>query len=241
MPSRVCLSALVGCLGLAACRATAEPGTARPEANAPHVGSLDGWERATAEPERFRPEEMTLVGTYVHEGSGVAFPERAAGFDRVAPKRYDLEERDVGIGYRRVWLDLAMVYRAEVTLYVFPPPRTVAGRELTHDEQFEGEVRALSKGRSGIREVRRTTTPAVFRGETVSVRAAEFAYFVESPLGPLPMLTLVAGFPFGEWRVTYRATLPPPRRALTLSAFEALVSELGLPPTGLPASAAAPE
>lgn len=181
---------------------------------------------------------MQLAGTYVHTGSGIAFPERAAGFERVAPKQYDAEAKDVGIGYRRVWGDASLAYRAEATLFVFPAPRTAAGRAMSPDEQFESEVRALARGKYQLREIRRMVTDASFRGQTVTVRAAEFAFVADAAMGNLPMVTLVAGFPFGEWRVTYRATLPPPRREATLGAFETLLSELGLPATGLPGAAA---
>src|SRR5687768_337446 len=33
-----------------------------------------------------QPEPLELIGTYVHAGSGIAFPEKAAGFARVAPQ-----------------------------------------------------------------------------------------------------------------------------------------------------------
>jgi hypothetical protein len=187
--------------------------------------------------DRFVPERLNVAGSYVHEGSGIEFPERAAGFERVAPTKYDREGRDVGIGYRRVFADAEFLFRAEVTLFVFPPPRSRSGRELSHEEQFGLEVQALMEGKQDVRELRRTTTTSMFRDQPVSVRAAEFEFVGGPALGGLPMRTLIGAFPSGDWRVKCRATIPPPRRAQTLAALEDLLRALGLPGTGLPAGA----
>jgi hypothetical protein len=51
------------------------------------------------------------------------------------------------------------------------------------------------------------------------------------------MITIVAAFPREAWHVTYRLTIPPPRRDVCLEAVDRLLSELQLPPIGLPVPA----
>lgn len=179
---------------------------------------------------------MQLEGTYVHARSGIEFPAAVAGFQRVAPMQYDASATDIGIGYRRTWSESSRIFMAEVTVFVFPPPGTEDGKAMTPAEQFEQEIVHLRERRVGVREVRRTTSDATFRGEPVTVRAADFEFRADASQGGLPMRTLVAGFAAGTWRVTCRATLMPPRHDVPLRAVDALLEGLQLPATGLASS-----
>ncbi len=169
---------------------------------------------------------MRLEGTYVHPGSGISFPEKAAGFTRVEPKSYDREGNDVGIGYRRIWYDGALLFRAEVTVFVFPWAKTGAA---TSDDVFVGEASEIAARQEDVRGIRDVRSSSRHGDHDVLVRAAEYAFRGDERMGRLPMLALLAAFNDGPWRVTVRAPLPPPRR-------DECVAALDLPPTGLPAT-----
>jgi hypothetical protein len=121
------------------------------------------------------PVPLQLAGTYVHPGSGIAFPDKSAGFTRVAPNRYDREGNDVGIGYRRFWTDDALLYRAELTVFVFPSLRGADGSEIPFDQQFEQEVQEVAtfKEYADVREVRRVNADASGTSERRNSRSAE--------------------------------------------------------------------
>lgn len=174
------------------------------------------------------PVPLDLSGTWVHPPSGIAFPAQSAGFQRVAPKQYDREGNDVGIGYRRFWLDPDLVFRAEVTLFVYP------AWPAPFDVQFDDEIASVVRGKVGIREVRRRDTRARHAGAEVVVRAVEFEFRGDERMGRLPMVTVLAAFRREPWHVTYRVTVPPPRRDVCLAAVEELLSSIELPPIGLP-------
>jgi hypothetical protein len=182
---------------------------------------------------------MPVAGTYVHPGSGQPFPEKAAGFSRTDVSRYDLEGNDVGVHYRAFAADFQLLFRAEVTLFVFPSLRLPDGTEISLEEQFAQEVGEIrtNKHYSQVREVRRASADAIRDGGPVRVRAAEFEYVGDERIGRLKMTTILVAFLDGPWHVTYRADFPPMRRTQCLCAVERLVAALGLPPTGLPAAA----
>ena len=184
--------------------------------------------QATTKPDS--PVPLELSGTYVHEGSGIAFPAAAAGFVRVAPKRYDRDGKDVGIGYRRFWTDTA-IFRAEATIFVFPVPD---GLESSLDGEFERVVDAARKDKDEFREVRRAATEGEHSRRSVSVRAAEFTFRGAEDKGGQAMVTIRASFLHSPWEVTYMLTVPQLRRDVCLAGFEELLRELDLPPTGLP-------
>ncbi len=186
------------------------------------------------------PQPLELVGVYVHEGSGLSFPEAAAGFQRVVPKRYDVEGNDVSIGYRRTWTDGAALWRAEVTIFVFPRYFKRDGSPMPPEEQFEGEVAALRKGKAEVREVRRVEAPGTCAGRAVAVKTAEFEFRGGPEMGGQLLATLLTGMAIDPWRVTYRVTVPAIRRDDALAGVDELLDALSLPRLGVPTAASAP-
>ena len=177
---------------------------------------------------------LELSGDWVHPGSGIAFPAKAAGFGRVMPMRYDAEGNDVGVGYRRIWADQSLLFRAEVTIYAFPTQRQIDGGIVPFDRQFDAEASEVRSSWRDAQEVRRADSEGVDSGVAVHVRSAEFECIASPQAGNLPMITILTAYLRDKWHITYRITIPPPRRAACLAATEQLLSELGLPPTGLP-------
>ena len=181
-----------------------------------------------------RSVPLELSGDWVHPASGIAFPAKAAGFVRVMPMRYDAEGNDVGIGYRRIWADESLLFRAEVTIYVFPTQRQIDGSVVPFDGQFEAEAVEVRRSWRNAQEVRRADSEGLDSGVAVHVRSAEFECIASRQGGNLPMTTILTAYLRDQWHVTYRITIPPPRRDACLAATEQLLSELRLPPTGLP-------
>ncbi len=185
------------------------------------------------------PVSLKSIGAYVHEGSSIAFPDKAAGFERSDVSRYDLEGNDVGVHYRKIRFDGAAVFRSEVTLFVFPSKRRADGAPVPFDEQFDSETQVVRRTNADARELRRIDSDAVHGGAPVHLRAAEFAFQGGPQLGRQQVITTLVVFLRGAWRVDYRADFPPQRRDACLADVEQLLAALGLPPTGLPATASA--
>jgi hypothetical protein len=175
---------------------------------------------------------IRVDGVYRHPIGTIDFPEKAAGFARSNIDRYDAEGNDVGVHYRRFWVDAQLLFRAEASVFVYPWRNTGAA---DFDRQFEFEIRSIRDAQGEIREVRRVDSDARHGGNDVHVRAAEFTYRGGPELGRQPMITILAVFNEGPWRVTIREEIPPPRRDACLTALHELLAALDLPPTGLPA------
>jgi hypothetical protein len=179
---------------------------------------------------------MQLEGTYVHAGTGIAFPDAAAKFRRVAPQRYDREGNDVGIGYSRMWGPI----RAEVTVYSYPRVIGRDGAIVAFDEQFAMEVAEVGREKKEFRDVRRTDAPGSIGGRAVAGRAAEFEFRSGMEFGMRRVATILTVFPLEPWCVKYRVTVPLDHRDEALAAVEALLVELKLPPLGVPVAPPAP-
>jgi hypothetical protein len=148
-------------------------------------------ERATAAP---APFAVTLDGNIIHVASGFSFPNKIGDFQRVMTRQYDVNGRDVSVGYDDNKPKIA------ATIYVYPS----SGRLLeTEFVVRENEIVAQHQGTKlvdrGIALITPKKVPALMANYEYTDNFAGQVQLLRSRL-------LVARR--GEWNVEYRFTYP---------------------------------
>jgi hypothetical protein len=158
-----------------------------------------------------QPEIMAVAGRYAHAASGMVFPEAAGPFRRGQVTRFDVEGRDVGVGY-----DLTDgTGEIFATVYVSPstpifsigsPENVVAGaRAHICAQDFEAMKAAVVRLHPGavlVEEQADDSTPGTPRHEATYAYEAMIAGR-EQPARSEAHLTCYVG---DEWSVEYRIT-----------------------------------
>ncbi len=169
---------------------------------------------------------LDLKGNYVHAGTGIEFPEKAAGWTRHAPKRYDREGNDVGIGYHRTVGD----NRIELTIHVFPRPWKSATEPMGLDEEFERETAEVRKVFASVKAATSGSGAAPFRGTVVAGRTIALVATRQRTLDFRPVSTRLTTYAFDPWRLKYRVTTPGMNGEALRVAVDELTTQLHLLP-----------
>jgi hypothetical protein len=171
-------------------------------------------------------------GLYVHAGTRLPFPEKAGGFDRNGGTRYDQEGNDVEVDYVRMDAIGPLV----ASIYAYPALLGKDQKPVPFLQQFEGEAKQVH-GNPNVADGAVTESASFCAGRPVKVRTQEFEMDSDPSVGNIRMATWLTAFRMGPWHVTYRLTAPKNRRDEALAKFEAVLTELGFPPTGIAAKA----
>lgn len=173
---------------------------------------------------------LAFKGVYVHAGTRLSFPEKAADLTRCGGTRFDQESNDVEVDYARMnasGLTLA-------SLYAYPAHRGTDGKPVPFLTQFADEVKEVH-GHSNVVDGAVTDSDSYCAGRKVKVRTQEFEMDGDPPLEKVRLSSWLTAFRMGPWHVTYRLTAPKATRDEALAVFEAALAELGLPPIGIAA------
>jgi len=81
------------------------------------------------------PKELSELGDFTHKSSGMVFPKKIEGFDRVNITQYDIGEYDVSVGYNY----LSPKGNLVCTVYVYPAPK------MTYIGSSKGSVDYLNE------------------------------------------------------------------------------------------------
>ena len=157
------------------------------------------------------PKPIRVTGAYVHEPSGMVFPEAVGRWKRWPILQYDVEGRDVSAGYNLLRLGSAIaatvyVYPAPVDVKVFPIPQISGPRADVVLLCFQGVknvIRAKHPDAKLIEESKVTVT----QGETSkSGHHAVYRYTQPTPYGPQMFLSEVYLLVHKKWFIKYRIT-----------------------------------
>jgi hypothetical protein len=168
-------------------------------------------------------------GVYVHAGTRLSFPEKADEFERKGGTRYDQEGNDVEVDYVR----LDEVGGFVASLYAYPALLGKDQKPVPFVQQFEGEVSSVRQGHPNVVDGAVTESASFCSGRPVKVRTQEFEMDGDPPHEKVRVTSWLTAFRMGPWHVTYRLTAPKSRRDEALAKFEAMLTELGFPPTGI--------
>lgn len=158
-----------------------------------------------------QPVRASAKGPYVHEGSGMIFPEAVGDFRRGSIFQYDTAGHDVSAGYNLLRLGSAIaatvyVYPAPVDVKIFPIPRIAGPSEplvwLSFD-RVKKEIRAVHPDAELIGEGKVTVT----QGDvSKSAYHAVFRFGQPTPYGRQMFLSEAYLFVHGKWFIKYRIT-----------------------------------
>jgi len=162
------------------------------------------------------PEFIQRKEVYTHPASGMKFPVRVGGFQRVTLFRYDLQERDVSAGYNLITSTCAIA----ATIYVYPtpspvstgaPPETIANtRARLLEAEFTTRKQEILDSHPGARLIQEENIGLPQRGKTYSGMMATFEF--EGIFGGQDNALLSNLYLFcnvdGEWIIKYRFTYP---------------------------------
>ena len=167
-------------------------------------------------------------GVYVHAGTRLAFPEKAGEFERNGGTRYDQEGNDVEVDYVR----LDALGPLVASLYAYPALLGKDQKPVPFIQQFAGEVTEVH-GHPNVVDGVVTESASFCSGRPVKVRTQEFEMDGDPPFEKVRMSSWLTAFRMGPWHVTYRLTALNSRRDEALAKFEAVLTDLGFPPTGI--------
>jgi hypothetical protein len=162
------------------------------------------------------PEVIQRKEVYTHPASGMKFPVRVGGFQRVTLFRYDLQERDVSAGYNLI----TPVCTIAATIYVYPtpssvstgsPPGTIANtRARLLEAEFKTRKQEILNSHPGARLIQEENIRLPQGAKTYSGMMATFEF--EGIFGGQNSALLSNLYLFcdveGEWIIKYRFTYP---------------------------------
>jgi hypothetical protein len=163
--------------------------------------------------------DLEVEGPWTHP-SGMAFPERAAGFARVSVTRFPGGEENFGAGYE---LADGREKLASVTVYVYPN----AGLGL--DDHF-GQVVADVADSHGSPPSNRGTVAVEQQGAMANGRAASWAYREVFDRREQDLESRAMLFLRGPWFVKYRVTYLAGARGRVEAELDDLLRALLMPP-----------
>jgi hypothetical protein len=163
------------------------------------------------------PFAVSLDGNIVHVASGFAFPNKIGDFERVMARQYDVNGRDVSVGYNH--------NKPQIATIIFV--HQSRGRVL--DTEFvvrENEIVAQHEGTKLVDHGTALITPK----KTPALMANyEYTDNFAGRVQPLRSRLLVAQR--GEWYIEYRFTYPASEGASAASLVEFLQSSFPWPET----------
>jgi hypothetical protein len=197
-------------------------GLALPRLAAAALLALPALVAAAAGPPSQKGEQavdLEVAGPWAHP-SGMTFPERAAGFRRVAVTRFPGGEDNFGVSYV---LAEGSVTLATVTAYVYPNPG------LPLDDHFSQVVADVSDSHAVPPRSRESTAIAQADG-MANGRSASWAYREAFGQREQDLESRALLFARGPWFVKYRVTFPASRRGRVEVEIDDLLRALQLPP-----------
>ncbi len=161
-------------------------------------------DRAALGAELAEPAEIEANGQYVHEPSGMVFPEAVRDFKRVEFFRYDQEGRDVSGGYNLERNGFAIV----ATVYVYPMPKSDDPSADIAALHFESVKQAIASAHPDARLLQDNEVK-VTQGKVAKIALhALFRFEQPTPAGPQMCLSEAYLFTHGKWFIKYRLTYP---------------------------------
>jgi hypothetical protein len=161
------------------------------------------------------PKTLEAKGEYVHVASGMKFPERISGFERVMLTQYDAEATDVSVGYNFIELTKPIF----VTLYVYPAPQVMnlgspkgvvleARQELCRRE-VEARKKATLQNRPGRKFISERSIEMIQLKKKQKGRQLIFE-FQPTPTAPVAMQSQLIFFcdTDRDWIVKYQVSYP---------------------------------
>ncbi len=145
---------------------------------------------------------INATGTWIHQASGLPFPERIANYRRGAINQYDRRGTDVGVGYNFEGDDASVAF----TVYVRPPVTLESGAPASLAEQFEIEKEVIRIHHPGTRESWVREESFLTEKIPVLAKSAEFEYTENFSLHRQPVISQLYLFEREGWFIKYRLT-----------------------------------
>jgi len=167
-----------------------------------------------------RPRELDVTGPYTQEGSGMVFPERVGGFERMGVVSYNSERTDESVNY----LLESGGKQVVMTVYVYPVPASLGAalaQALSREEIarnmavlgeqfFAEEEQIVLEYHQGAEVLDERETYFDQRGTSHPGYVATFRYDedffgrIQPVVSQLYLFSMVGK----NWMVKYRATYP---------------------------------
>jgi hypothetical protein len=161
-------------------------------------------DRAALGAELAEPAQIEASGRYVHEPSGMVFPEAVRDFKRVELYRYDQEGRDMSGGYNLERNGFAII----ATVYVYPIPKSDDPATDVAASHFEGVKRAITGAHPDAKLLQDNEVKVTQGKATKFALHALFRFEQPTPGGPQACLSEAYLFTHGKWFIKYRLTYP---------------------------------
>ncbi len=183
-----------------------------------------------------KPEKVKASGVYVHQPSGIQFPERMVGLKRVTILRYDKNGFDVSANYD----PQSGLKTRRLSIYVFPDPETHRLRMLGHrvnlgpeelasklEKRFQRTKNDITKKYSGLKMVGEGRS-TLYEGKT----GKRVTYSKErNALGrTFELLTETHLFLSKKgWFLKYRITYPSERKEKVREKLKNVATQMAFP------------
>ncbi|MGO8706015.1 MAG: hypothetical protein ACLQVA_19605 [Candidatus Brocadiia bacterium] len=165
-----------------------------------------GWtaDRSALGTELAEPAEIEAAGRYVHEPSGMVFPQSVLDFKRVELIRYDKEGLDVSGGYNLE----RDAYTIVATVYVYPIPKSNDPATDVPAAHFEGVKQAIMAAHPDAKLLQEDKVK-VTQGK-VAKTGLHALFRLTQPTTAGPQMSRSEAFLFthGKWFIKYRLTYP---------------------------------
>ena len=181
------------------------------------------------------PTEIEAKGRYVHEPSGMVFPQAVLDFKRVQIFRYDKEGRDVSAGYNLERDDFVII----ATVYVYPMPSDVRDVPVPASGKPSAEAVAVNWALH-FEEVKKAVMMAhpdatLLKADEVKVTQGKvtksglhalFRFAQPTPDGQQMVRSEAYLFTHGKWFIKYRLTYPEAHAEQSVKDIKAFMETL---------------